>query len=145
MRQLDATLSIYDNGGVFGKFEADFKVAMGAPNDFALLHNSGTNALHALYYSVGIGKGDEVIVPVYTFHATVSCLMQLGAIPVFVDALLDSGNINPVGIRAALTTQTKAVVVTHMWGQPCAMEEISRLCKDANVTLLEGVSADLLS
>ena len=88
---------------------------------------------------MGIGKGDEVIVPVYTFHATVSCLMQLGCIPVFIDCLSDTGNIGLEGIRAALTPRTKAVIVTHMWGQPCAMSEIAELCKDANVLLLEGV------
>lgn len=139
IRQLDTTLSIYDKSGVFEDFETDFKNAMGAPSAFALLHNSGTNALHALYYSAGIGKGDEVIVPVYTFHATVSCLMQLGCIPVFVDCLSNTGNINPEGIRAALTPRTKAVVVTHMWGQPCAMDKIVELCKDTNILLLEGV------
>ena len=139
IQQLDTTLSIYDNSGVFADFETDFRIAMGTPSAFALLHNSGTNALHALYYSAGLGKGDEVIVPVYTFHATVSCLMQLGCIPVFIDSLPNTGNIDPEGIRAALTPQTKAVIVTHMWGHPCAMREIAELCKDANVLLLEGV------
>ena len=139
VQQLDTTLSIYDNSGVFTDFEKAFKSAMGTPSAFALLHNSGTNALHALYYSAGLGKGDEVIVPVYTFHATVSCLMQLGCIPIFIDSFPNTGNIDPEGIRAAFTPRTKAVIVTHMWGQPCAMKEIAELCKDANVLLLEGV------
>jgi hypothetical protein len=138
IKQLDTALSIYDNSGVFADFETEFKFAIGDPTAFALLHNSGTNALRALYSSAGIGKGDEVIVPVYTFHATVSCLMQLGCIPVFVDSLPNTGNIDPEGIRAALTPRTKAVIVTHMWGQPCAMSEIVEICKDAKVLLLEG-------
>lgn len=137
-RQLHTALSIYDNSGVFGSFELAFKNFHGQGDAFALLHNSGTNALHALYYSAGITKGDEVVVPVYTFHATVSPLMQLGAVPVFVDADPETGNIRPDGIRAAITSKTKAVIVTHMWGVPCDMDAISQICSEAGVLLLEG-------
>lgn len=139
--QLHKTISIYDNSGVFGTFESEFKTHLGLDGDgsYALLHNSGTNALHALYFALGITKGDVVAVPVYTFHATVSPLMQLGAIPVFVDAEATTGNLDPAALKDILARyKVKAVVVTHMWGQPCDMVEITEACKASNVLLVEG-------
>ncbi|KAH8109379.1 DegT/DnrJ/EryC1/StrS aminotransferase family-domain-containing protein [Phellopilus nigrolimitatus] len=138
-KQLHTTLSIYNNGGVFGEFETEIKSAISTPdsNLRVLLHNSGTSALHATFYSLGIGRGDEVIVPVYTFHATISPLMQLGVVPVFVDALTGTGNIDPDGVRAAITKKTKAVVITHMWGIPCDMKQLVQICKEAKIRLVE--------
>jgi predicted dehydrogenase len=137
-KQLHDTLSIYNNSGVFGQFEAAFRSFHDTPSHHALLHNSGTNALHALYYASGLASGDEVIVPVYTFHATVSPLMHLGVRPVFVDAHPETGNIDPRKIARAITPKTKAVIVTHMWGVPCDMEEIVGICRKNGILLLEG-------
>ncbi|KAJ9190814.1 hypothetical protein DTO164E3_9162 [Paecilomyces variotii] len=139
-RQLHDTLSIYNNGGVFGRFEEAFRTFHDTPGHYALLHNSGTNALHALYYASGLSAGDEVIVPVYTFHATVSPLMHLGVKPVFVDAHPETGNMDPNKISSAITSKTKAVIVTHMWGVPCAMEEIVDICRNNGILLLEDCS-----
>lgn len=137
--QLNDKISIAGDGNVFMEFETAFKNLHESPDSHALLHNSGTNALHALYYAAGISPGDEVIVPVYTFHATVSPLMQLGAKPVFVDTSSDSGSIDPMKIKNSITSKTKAVVVTHMWGFPCDMPAITQICKDAQLLLLEGM------
>lgn len=137
-KQLHDTLSIYNNGGIFGQFEKSFKYFHGVPGSYALLHNSGTNALHALYYAAGFGPGDEVIVPVYTFHATVSPLMHLGVKPIFVDTHPRNGNIDPRKVRKAITLKSKAVVVTHMWGIPCAMKEIVDICRETDTLVLEG-------
>ena len=137
-KQLHKTLSIYDNSGVIADFESAFKSFHGSAKAHVLLHNSGTNALHALYYSAGIGPGDEVLVPVYTFHATVSPLMQLGAKPVFIDALAETGNIDPNKIQAFVGPKTKALIITHMWGMPCAMQQIVNICREAGILLLEG-------
>lgn len=137
-RQLHDTLSIYNNGGIFGQFEETFRNFHDVPNSHALLHNSGTNSLHALYFAAGLKSGDEVIVPVYTFHATVSPLMHLGVKPVFVDAHPETGNLDPTKLSSAITPRTKAVIVTHMWGIPCAMTEIADICRKNNILLLEG-------
>ncbi|KAE8142319.1 DegT/DnrJ/EryC1/StrS aminotransferase family-domain-containing protein [Aspergillus pseudotamarii] len=139
-KQLHTTLSIYNNSGIFGQFEKAFSSFHNTPNHHALLHNSGTIALYALYYASGLGSGDEVIVPVYTFHATVSPLMHLGVKPVFVDAHPETGNIDPRKIARAITPKTKAVIVTHMWGVPCAMEEIVTICRKNDILLLEDCS-----
>ncbi|KAK2589777.1 hypothetical protein QQS21_012548 [Conoideocrella luteorostrata] len=122
-QQLHKDISIYDNGGVFRVFEDEFKELHGMPESYALLHNSGTNALHALYFAAGLKPGDEVIFPVYTFHATASPAMHFGVHPVFCDASED-GNISPSAIASAISSRTKAVILTHMWGQPCDMTSI---------------------
>lgn len=121
--QLHKDISIYGNGGVFKVFETEFKEYHGVTSSFALLHNSGTNALHALYFAAGLMPGDEVIFPVYTFHATCSPAMHFGIKPVFCDATNNS-TISASTIAAVITTKTKAVAITHMWGIPCDMTAI---------------------
>ncbi|KAJ5837841.1 uncharacterized protein N7525_003029 [Penicillium rubens] len=138
--QLHNTLSIYNNDGIFGKFEETFRTFSDTPSYHALLHNSGTNALHVLYYASGLTAGDEVIVPVYTFHATVSPLMHLGVKPVFIDAHPETGNMDPSKIASAITYKTKAVIATHMWGVPWAMKEIGDICRNNGILLLEDCS-----
>ena len=137
--QLTKTLSIVGKDGVFGEFEEAFAKLPHAEHHHTLLHNSGTNALHALYFAAGIGPGDLVLVPVYTFHATVSPLMQLGARPMFIDCKPNTGNTDPDELRETITSAVKAVVVTHMWGMPCEMADIISICHSHGVLLLEGV------
>ncbi|KAI4268890.1 MAG: hypothetical protein L6R38_007684 [Xanthoria sp. 2 TBL-2021] len=138
--QLHKDISIYGNGGVFHEFETEFKGYHDAASSYALLHNSGTNALHALYFAAGFMPGDEVIFPVYTFHATCSPAMHFGIKPVFCDAT-ENGTISASVIANAITTKTKAVVVTHMWGTPCDMAAIrSVLMKWPGILLLEDCS-----
>ncbi|KAL8926721.1 MAG: hypothetical protein Q9208_002795 [Pyrenodesmia sp. 3 TL-2023] len=86
LSQLHKDISIYGNGGVFKEFESEFKGYHGVPSLFALLHNSGTNALHALYFAPRFMPGHEVIFPVYTFHAKCSPAMHFGIKPIFCDA-----------------------------------------------------------
>ncbi|KAL8961507.1 MAG: hypothetical protein Q9193_001946 [Seirophora villosa] len=140
IRQLHEDISIYGNGGVFKQFETEFKEYHGAASSHSLLHNSGTNALHALYFAAGLMPGDEVIFPVYTFHATCSPAMHFGIKPVFCDAE-SNGNISPRAISRAITAKTKAVVVTHMWGIPCDMPAICSALKQwPRVLLFEDCS-----
>ncbi|KAJ8070695.1 hypothetical protein OCU04_001066 [Sclerotinia nivalis] len=139
-KQLHENVSIYDNSGIIGKFEHAWKMYHGSAESFTLLHNSGTNALQALYFAGQLQPGDEVIFPVYSFHATSSPAMQFGVIPVFCDAS-DDGNISPKAILAAITPRTKAIVVTHMWGIPCNMEAISKILQDnPGILLFEDCS-----
>lgn len=133
--QLDTDISIYGNGGVFKKFESEFKGYYDADSSYAPLHNPGTNALYALYYAAGFMPGDEVIFPVYTFHATCSPAMLLGIAPIFCDATED-GTISPSAIADAITPKTKAVVVTYMWGTPCNMTAILSVLKEHPKILL---------
>ena len=138
--QLHRDISIYDNKGILGEFETAFKQVHRKSNWYALLHNSGTNALQALYYGTDFKSGDEIIFPVYTFHATVSPAMLFGITPIFCDAGLD-GNISVEAIAKAITPRTKAVVVTHMWGVPCDMKGIvSLLANSPGILLLEDCS-----
>ncbi|KAL8952827.1 MAG: hypothetical protein Q9222_001262 [Ikaeria aurantiellina] len=140
LKQLRSDISIYGNGGVFKQFESEFRDYHGVSSWHALLHNSGTNALQALYFAAGFMPGDEVIFPVYTFHATCSPAMHFGITPVFCDAAAN-GTISAWAIAGALNTKTKAVVVTHMWGMPCNMAAICSLLKQwPKVLLLEDCS-----
>lgn len=138
--QLHEDISIYGNGGVFQRFESEFKNYHRASSSYALLHNSGTNALHALYYAAGFKPGDEVIFPVYTFHATCSPAMHFGITPIFCDAN-ENGTISATAIANVITDKTKAVVITHMWGIPCDMTAIcSVLGQKRGILLLEDCS-----
>ncbi|KAI4271838.1 MAG: hypothetical protein LQ337_005722 [Flavoplaca oasis] len=138
--QLHTNISIYGNGGVFKDFETEFKNYHDAKSSYALLHNSGTNALHALYFAAGLSPGDEVIFPVYTFHATCSPAMHFGIKPIFCDAM-KNGTISPSAIANAITTKTKAVVVTHMWGIPSHMDAIRSILKQwPDILLFEDCS-----
>src|SRR5699024_9498075 len=101
--------------------------------------SSGTAALHSLYAACGLGPGDEVIVPAYTFFATVTPLLHLGATPILVDCD-KSGNLDPADVARRITPNVKAVVATHMWGQPAAMRELKAITDEHGLTLLEDAS-----
>ena len=137
IKQLHKTISIYNRSGVIEEFEMAF--ASYHKRKHGLLSNSGTNAIFSMYEGIGLGPGDEVICPAYTFFATVSPLMHTGATPVFCDCD-ENGNIDPVEIEKKITSRTKAAIVTHMWGIPCDMESISSLCHKHHLLLLEDCS-----
>ncbi len=136
-RQLDEAVTIYDRSGVFERFERKFAAYHGVAH--SLLHSSGTCALLAAYYALGLKPGDEVLCPAYTFFATVSPLMILGVTPVFCDCDHD-GNVAPESLAERLTDRTKAVVVTHMWGIPCEMDPITDFCRTKGLRLVEDCS-----
>lgn len=103
----------------------------------ALAVNSGTSALFAAYHTLGIGPGDEVLVPTLTFLATASPLLPLGAIPVLCDAGGPDGNVTAATLRARITPRTKAIVVTHLFGHPCPMTEIMELAAERGLPVVE--------
>lgn len=121
LRQARAQISIYDNGGIYAVLEEGFRSLSGCR--YAVSVNSGTSALLSAYYGLGIGPGDEVIVPAYTFFATATPLLTLGATPVLVDCD-ETGGVDPSALRAAISDRTRAIAVTHMWGIPCDMPAI---------------------
>ncbi len=108
--------------------------------DFALALNSGTSCLHAAYYALGVGPGDEVIVPTFTFPATATPLFPLGAIPVLCDCRRDTATIDVDDIVRKITDKTKIIAITHLWGHPCEMDEIMKLASENNIPVLEDCS-----
>lgn len=136
-RQLATSISIYDRSGVIEDLENALKSYFGVKH--ALLTSSGTAALHSMYAACGIELGDEVIVPAYTFHATVSPLFHLGAIPVLADCD-ESGNISANDVAARITPRTVAIVATHMWGLPASLVALRALADRHDLMLLEDGS-----
>lgn len=104
---------------------------------YALGVSSGTDALLLALMAIGIGPGDEVIVPTYSFFATAGVVSRLNATPVFVDSDPVTFNINPEGIKAKITPKTKAVIPVHLYGQSAAMDEIIKIAKEANIKVIE--------
>lgn len=98
---------------------------------------NGTDALQLSLQALNIGPGDEVITTPFTFFATAEVIAQVGAKPVFVDIEEETYNINPSKIKDALTKNTKAIIVVHLYGQTAKMEEIMKLAKTHNLYVIE--------
>ena len=136
--QLHKSISIYNRSGIFEEFEDNF-AKYHNNTKYALLSNSGTSAIFSMFEGISLNPDDEIIAPVYTFFATISPVVHTGAKVVFCDSKSD-GNIDPNEIRKKITNKTKAIIITHMWGMPCDMDEIVKIAKDNNLYLLEDCS-----
>ena len=117
------------------QFEQEFAAYCGARHGVALAN--GTVALELALEAAGIGLGDEVVVTPRTFIASASCVVRLGARPVFADVCPDSQNITPETVRAALTPRTRAVVAVHHAGWPCDMEGLMALAAEHELLVVE--------
>lgn len=104
---------------------------------------SGTAAIHIALHELGIGKGDEVIVPVSTFIATVNPIIYVGARPVFVDADPDTWNIDPKAIEKNITKKTKAILLVHLYGNPCNMDAIMKIAEKNKLFVIEDATESL--
>jgi dTDP-4-amino-4,6-dideoxygalactose transaminase len=102
--------------------------------------NSGTSALHIALLSLGIGSGDEVIIPSFTFAATANAVALTGAIPIFVDIDISTYNLDPSLIQNAITTRTKAIQVVHLYGLPANMPKIVEIAKRYNILIIEDAA-----
>ena len=102
--------------------------------------NSGTSALHLALLSLGIGTGDEVIIPSFTFAATANSVALTGAKPVFVDIDINTYNIDPNLIEKAITPSTKAIQVVHLYGLPADMTKIVEIAKRHNLLIIEDAA-----
>ena len=109
-----------------GEFQKMFAEVQGARYGIACA--TGTGAIEVVLKAMGIGPGDEVIVPPYTFVATATAPMLIGATPVFVDIDLDTLNLDPARLEEAITPQTKAVMPVHFAGLAADMEAILAIC-----------------
>ena len=131
-------LSISDGTGIIGEFERNFADYLGVK--YAIAQNNGTSTLHAAYFAVGIGPGDEVIVPTYTWHATASPVLATNGIPVFCDIDPQTFCALPEDIERKITKRTKAIAVVHMWGHPADMDAIMAIARKHNLAVIEDCS-----
>lgn len=126
---------ISSKGRFVSEFEDRFGEYIGA-NHVTTVCN-GTVALHLALLGLGITRGDEVIVPTFTYIASVNSISHCGAIPVFVDSLRDSWQIDPWSVEQAITPRTKAIMAVHLYGQPCEMDELRAIAKKYRLFLIE--------
>ncbi len=116
-------------------FEHEFADYMGAKHAISL--GNGTLALELALRALGIGPGDEVIVPARTFIASASCAVATGAVPVVADIDPITQNLTADSIRAVLTTKTRAIIAVHLAGWPCDMDPIMALAADCGLKVVE--------
>lgn len=133
----DAFLStwISSRGKYIDLFESEFAKYIDCKHGIAT--SNGTVAIHLALEALGIGKGDEVIVPDLTFAATINAVIYTGATPVIVDVDKDRWTISVGEIRKAITKKTKAIIPVHVYGQPCEMDEIMKLSKETGIYIVE--------
>ncbi len=121
-------LSDKSGEGAFVKmFEEEFRKYIGVK--YAVALNSGTAALHASLMALGIGRGDEVILPSFTFCATAETVLLVGGKPVMVDIDPKTFCIDPNEIRKSITPKTKAIIPVHLFGMPVNVDEISEIAE----------------
>ncbi|UCD54842.1 MAG: LegC family aminotransferase [Candidatus Omnitrophota bacterium] len=128
-------------GPYVSKFEGEMAKYLGIKR--AVSTQSGTAALHITLCELGIGKGDEVIVPALTFIATVNPIAYVGAEPVFADVDMKTWNISSSEIEKKITKKTKAVIPVHFYGNPCNMNEIMDIARRHNLYVIEDATESL--
>ena len=123
------------------EFENRFVEYLGVKS--AVSTQSGTASIHMALYELEIGKGDEVIVPALTFVATINPIFYVGAKPVFVDVDINTWNICPNAIKKSITQDTKAILPVHLYGNPCAMDEIMEIANKSKLYIIEDATESL--
>jgi len=116
-------------------FEREFSGYIGVSHSIAT--SNGTTALHATMLALGIGPGDQVLVPSFTFIATASSVTMCGASPVVTDVDDRTYCIDPESILEEMTSKTKAVIGVHLFGQPCEIQAIQEICEDHRLLFIE--------
>lgn len=128
----------YVSGPRVQEFERALADYLGA--DYAVAVNSGTAALHLALQVLGIGRGDEVIVPPLTFFATIEAVLYTGARPVFADIDAESFCLDPQDVQAKITSSTRAIIPVHLWGNAAEMDQLLALAKQHNIYLIEDAA-----
>jgi len=131
---LDTTW-ISSRGEFVSRFEAKFTDYTGVGH--AVTVCNGTVALHLALVALGIGPGDEVLIPSLTYIAPVNMILLTGATPVFVDSLPDTWNMDPQDAERKITGKTRAILAVHLYGQSCSMEAITEICRKHYLFLIE--------
>lgn len=125
----------YWTGNECNQFEIEFAKLVGVRHSIAL--SNGTVALELALIGLGIKEGDEVVVPSRSYFATVSCVIAVGAVPVFVDVDKEHGVMSASEIKKVITPNTRAVICVHLAGYPCDMDSIMRLSAEFEIKVIE--------
>lgn len=126
---------ISSKGKYIPLFEQKFSEYTGVKYTTAVCN--GTVALHLSLLALGIGVGDEVIVPTLTYIASVNSIFYTGATPVFVDSLMNTWQMDPMDVKRKITPKTKAIMAVHLYGHPCEMDILCRIARENGLFLIE--------
>jgi len=143
--EIDAVVDVLKSGHLsiaMGKgmpnaegLEREFSRYVGVRHCLAV--NTGTAALHCALAGAGVGPGDQVIVPAYTFIASAMAVLHQNAIPIFVDIDPQTFLLDPSKIEAKVTEQTRAIMAVHIYGLPCDMDDITRIARKYSLKAIE--------
>lgn len=128
-------------GPFVDEFEKQFSKYLHVPRAVAM--QSGTSALYMALHELGVGKGDEVIVPALTFAATVNPVLQLGATPVIVDVDKETWSISPEAVERYITRKTKVIIPVHLFGNPCDMRRLGSIAHTSGLSIIEDATESL--
>lgn len=120
------------------KFEKNFSKF--SNTKYAISTCNGTVSLHLILLALGISKGDDVIVPNFSYVATLNAVLYVGANPILIDCDNETYNIDHFQIENKITKKTKAIIITHLYGNPCQMDKISEIAKRHNICLIEDAA-----
>jgi perosamine synthetase len=126
---------ISSKGKYIPLFEEKFSEFIGVNHATSVCN--GTVALHLALVTLGICEGDEVIVPSFTYIASVNTIVITGAKPVFVDSLEDTWQMDPEDVKRKITPNTKAILAVHIYGHPCEMDKLQKIAKENDLFLIE--------
>lgn len=134
---------VYDRAAFSGSvyvdaFEKDFSAFCGVPHTVGV--SNGTTALHLAMLALGIGPGDDVLVPANTYIATAWGVSHAGATPVFVDCLPDTWQIDVAHAASKLSPRTRAVIGVHLYGQPCDIDALRLFCSEHDLLFIEDAA-----
>lgn len=108
--------------------------------NYSIAVSNGTASMHLALISLGIGEGDEVIVPAFSYIATANVVELVGAKPIFVDIDISTFNINPDEIEQKISSRTKAIIPVHEFGLPCEIEKIIKIARKHNLSIIEDAA-----
>ncbi|MGH9198643.1 MAG: DegT/DnrJ/EryC1/StrS family aminotransferase, partial [Acidimicrobiia bacterium] len=126
---------VSSKGKYVTQFESEFAAFCGTKHGVAT--SNGTTALHLALLALGVGVGDEIIVPSLTFVATANAVVHAGATPVFADSERLSWNVDPVSVETMITPRTRGIIAVHLYGHPCDMPAILRLATEHGLFVIE--------
>ncbi|NIO21591.1 MAG: aminotransferase DegT, partial [Candidatus Aenigmarchaeota archaeon] len=137
--EIDAIKRVIENGFLglgkeVKKFEEEFSSYISTK--FGVATNNGTSALHTALASLGIKEGDEVITTTLSFIATATCILMQNAKPVFCDIDPKTYNVDPDQVKEEINEKTKAIIVVHLFGQPCEMKPILEIAEERGIPVI---------
>ena len=141
LKEGELTSAAYKGGKQVREFE---KLASSFVNSkYAVAVNSGTAALQAALYALDIKKGDEILIPSFTFVATANAVMSTGAKPVFVDILKENYTMDPKDMKNKISKKTKAIIPVHLYGNVAFIDNILEISKKYNIRIIEDSAQSL--